>query len=55
MELEHVMSQVAQDRNDDETRHESWKSQAQEHEYLFEREEVQWTKHENTSSSRDDS
>ena len=55
MELEHVMSQAAQDLNDGETRHESWKAQAQEHEYLLEREEVQWTKHANTSSSRDDS
>ena len=44
MELEHVMSQAAQDLNDGETRHESWKAQAQEHEYLLEREEVQWTK-----------
>ena len=55
MELEHVMSQAAQDLNDGETRHESWKAQAHEHEYLLEREEVQWTKHANTSSSRDDS
>ena len=55
MELEHVMSQAAQDLNDGETRHESWKAQAHEHEYLPEREEVQWTKHANTSSSRDDS
>ena len=55
MELEHVMSQAAQDLNDGETRHESWKAQAQEHEYLLEREEVQWTKHANTSSLRDDS
>ena len=55
MELEHVMSQAAQDLNDGETRHESWKAQAQEHEYLLEREEVQWTKHANSSSSRDDS
>ena len=55
MELEHVMSQAAQDLNDGETRHESGKAQAHEHEYLLEREEVQWTKHANTSSSRDDS
>ena len=55
MELEHVMSQAAQDFNDGETRHESRKAQAHEHEYLLEREEVQWTKHANTSSSRDDS
>ena len=39
MELEHVMGQAAQDLNDGETRHESWKAQAQEHEYLLEREE----------------
>ena len=45
MELEHVMSQAAQDLNDGETRHDSWKAQAHEHEYLPEREEVQWTKH----------
>ena len=32
MELEHVMSQAAQDLNDGETLHESWKAQAQEHE-----------------------
>ena len=37
MEVEHVMSQAAQDLNDGETRHESWKAQAQEHEYLLER------------------
>ena len=49
-----VMSRAAQDLNDGESRHESWKAQAQEHEYLLEREEVQWTKHANTSSSRDD-
>ena len=55
MELEHVMSQAAQDLNDGETRYESWKVQIQEHEYLLEREEVQWTKHVNTTSSRDDS
>ena len=57
MELEHVMSQAAQDLNDGETRHESRKAQAHEHEYLPEREEVQWTKHAhaNTSSSRDGS
>ena len=55
IELEHVMSQAAQDLNDGETRHESRKAQAHEHEYLPEREEVQWTKHANTSSSRDDS
>ena len=29
MELDHVMSQAAQDLNDGETRHESWKAQAQ--------------------------
>ena len=40
MELKHVMSQAAQDL-DGETRHESWKAQAREHEYLLEREEVQ--------------
>ena len=55
MELEHVMSQAAQDLNDGETRHESWEAQAHEHEYLPERDEVQWTKHANTSSSRNDS
>ena len=55
MELEHVMSQAAQDLNDGETRHESPEAQAHEHEYVPEREEVQWTKHANTSSSRDDS
>ena len=55
MELEHATSQAAQDLNDGETRHESWKIQAHEHEYLLEREEVQWTKHGNTSSSSDDS
>ena len=55
MELEHAMSQAAQDLNDGETRHESWKAQSHEHEYLREREKVQWTKHVNTSSSRDDS
>ena len=55
MELEDVMSQAAQDLNDGETRHESWKAQTQGHEYLPEREEVQWTKHANTSSSRNDS
>ena len=55
MELEHVMSQAAQDLNDGETRHESREAEAHEHEYLPEREEVQWTKHANTSSSRDDS
>ena len=57
VELEHVMSrhvmiQAAQDLNDGETRHESRKAQAHEHEFLLEREEVQWTKHANTSSSR---
>ena len=55
MESEHVMSQAAQDLDDGETRHESRKAQAHEHEYLLEREEVQWTKHANTSSTRDDS
>ena len=40
MELKHVMSQAAQDL-DGETRHESQKAQAHEHEYLLEREEVQ--------------
>ena len=40
MELKHVMSQAAQDL-DGETRHESRKAQAHEHEYLLEREEVQ--------------
>ena len=57
MELEHVTSQAAQDLNDGETRHESRKAQAHahEHEYLHESEEVQCTKHGNTSSSRDDS
>ena len=55
MELEHVMSQAAQDLNDGETRHESRKAQAHEHEHLPEREEVQWTKHANTNSSRNDS
>ena len=55
MELEHVMSQAAPDLNDGETRHESRNAQAHEHEYLLEREEVQWTKHTNTSSSRNDS
>ena len=40
MELKHVMSQTAQDL-DGETRHESRKAQAHEHEYLVEREEVQ--------------
>ena len=55
MELEHMMSQGR-------TGPERWRdtprileTQAQEHEYLLEREEVQWTKHANTSSSRDDS
>ena len=52
MELEHVMSQAAQDLNDGETLHESRKAQAHEHEYLLEREEVQWTKHTITSSSK---
>ena len=33
MELEHVMSQAAQDLNDGEMRHESWKAQAHENEY----------------------
>ena len=33
----------------------SWKAQAHEHEYLPQREVVQWTKHANTNSSRDDS
>ena len=51
MDLEHVLSQAAQDLNDGETRHESRKAQAHEHEYLLEREEVQWTKHANTSPS----
>ena len=55
MELEHVMSQAAQDLNEGETRHESRKAQAREHEYSLEREEVHWTKHANTSSSRNDS
>ena len=55
MELEHVMSQAAQDLNDFQTRHESRKAHAHEHEYPPEREEVQWTNHANTSSSRDDS
>ena len=55
IEFEHLMSQAAQDLNDGETRHESRKAQAHEHEYPLEREEVQWTKHANTSSSRDDS
>ena len=55
MELEHVMSQAAQDLNDGETRHASRKAQAHEHEYLPGREEVQWTKHANTSSTRNDS
>ena len=55
MELEHVMSQAAQDLNDGETRHESRKAQAHEHEYPLEREEVQWTKHANTRSSRNES
>ena len=55
MELEHVMNHAAQDLNDGKTRHESRQAQAQEHEYLLEREEVQWTKRANTSSSRDDS
>ena len=55
MELEHMMSQAAQDLNVGETRHESQKAQAHEHEYLPEREEVQWTKHANTSSSRNHS
>ena len=34
MELEHVMSQAAQDLNDGETRHGSREAQAHEHEYL---------------------
>ena len=55
MELEHVVSQAAQNLNDGETRHGSREAQAQEHEYLPEREQVQWTKHANTSSSRNDS
>ena len=55
VELEHATSQAAQDLNDGETRLESWKAQAHEHENLPEREELQWTKHANTSSSRDDS
>ena len=54
MELEHVMSQAAQDLNDGETHHVSRKAQAHEHEYLLDREQVQWTKHANESSSRDD-
>ena len=54
MELEHVMSQAAQDLDDGETRYESREGLAHEHEYLPEREEVQWTKHANTSSSIDD-
>ena len=45
MELEHVTSQAAQDLDGGETRHESRKAQAHEHEYLLEREEVQWTTH----------
>ena len=52
MELEHVVSQAAQNLNDGETRHGSREAQAHEHEYLPEREQVQWTKHANTSSSR---
>ena len=55
MELEHVMSQAALDLNVGETLHESRKAQAHDHECLPEREEVQWTKHANTSSSRNDS
>ena len=55
MELKHVMSQAAQDLDDGETRHESQDAHEHEHEHLPEREEVQWTKHANTSSSRDDS
>ena len=55
MELEHVMSQAAQDLNDGETLNESREAQGHEHENLPDREEVQWTTHANTSSSRDDS
>ena len=50
MELEHVMSQAAQDLNDGETRHDSREADAQEHEYPLEREEVQWTKHANSTA-----
>ena len=35
MELEHVMSQAAQNLNDGETRHGSWEAQSHEHEYLL--------------------
>ena len=52
MELEHVMSQAAQDLNDGETRHQSQKAQAHEHEYLLEREEVQWTTHVHQETTR---
>ena len=46
MELEHVMSQDAQDLDDGETRHESREAEAREHE------EVQWTKHASRSDSQ---
>ena len=55
MELEHVTSQAALNLNHGETRHGSGEAQAHEHEYVPEREQVQWTKHANTSSSRNDS
>ena len=45
MELKHLMSQVAHDLNDGETRHESREADAHEHE------EVQWTKHASRSDS----
>ena len=49
VELEHVMSQAAQNLNDGERRHGSWEAQAHEHDFLPQREQVQWTKHANTS------
>ena len=55
MVLEHVMSQAAENLNDGETRPGSREAQAHEHEYPPEREQVQWTKHANTSSLRNDS
>ena len=45
MDLKHLMSQVAHDLNDGETRHESREADAHEHE------EVQWTKHASRSDS----
>ena len=54
-ELEHMMSQAAQDLNDFETRHESREPQGHEQEHLLEREELQWTKHADNSSTRNDS